>query len=262
MEKEVKSFLREMGIEAEKTNVPLKGLEIDLYDPRRKIGVEIDGEYWHSSIFKKKNYHISKVLLGRKAGVHLVHIYEYEWNTKRRQQKTQGFLKRLFGISTFPLEEFKVQEISFQEGKKFVEENRISLKAPLPSTLYIGGYYKENLVCVGAFYKDMSKERWIMRGIYYSPEEYSFQEEDKILDFFEKKYFDLPTLVAFPSTDKEPEEFLERAGFERTGMTPIGCFYAKSTIAFDGEEIPDGVEIENYFKIYDCGSSVWIKEHR
>lgn len=38
----------------------LRGKEIDLYYPDNKLGVEINGDYWHSDIFKHPKYHQEK----------------------------------------------------------------------------------------------------------------------------------------------------------------------------------------------------------
>ena len=34
--------------------------EIDIYLPKLKIGFEFNGLYWHSDLYKDKNYHLNK----------------------------------------------------------------------------------------------------------------------------------------------------------------------------------------------------------
>ena len=61
-ELELKNWLIEQGFNVKKTNDTL--YEIDIYLPDYKLGIEYNGEYWHSSTFKNKNYHFT---------VHLYH---------------------------------------------------------------------------------------------------------------------------------------------------------------------------------------------
>ena len=58
----------------------LAGLEIDIYLPDYKLGIEFNGDYYHSSAFKDKYYHQHKSLLAISKGINLVHIWEHEWN--------------------------------------------------------------------------------------------------------------------------------------------------------------------------------------
>ena len=55
-------------------------IEIDIYIPALKLGIEYNGIYWHSTkCIKDKNYHINKTMIARKAGIKLIHIFEDQW---------------------------------------------------------------------------------------------------------------------------------------------------------------------------------------
>lgn len=58
----------------------LNGLEIDIYLPEYKFGIEFNGDYWHSTEFKDELYHQQKSLNALKKNVFIYTIYEYEWN--------------------------------------------------------------------------------------------------------------------------------------------------------------------------------------
>jgi len=45
------------------------GLEIDIYLPELKIGFEFNGLYWHSELFKDKNYHLDKTKYFKEKGI-------------------------------------------------------------------------------------------------------------------------------------------------------------------------------------------------
>lgn len=76
------NFLKTLGV----SNIELHnraildGLEIDIYLPDYKLGIEFNGDYYHSSAFKDKYYHQHKSLLAINKGINLIHIWEHEWN--------------------------------------------------------------------------------------------------------------------------------------------------------------------------------------
>ena len=55
------------------------GQELDIYIPELKLAVEINGTYWHSSIYKSEDYHQKKSLECISKGINLIHIFEYDW---------------------------------------------------------------------------------------------------------------------------------------------------------------------------------------
>ena len=57
----------------------LNGKELDVYIPSNNLAIEINGLYWHSDVFKDKDYHINKTKLCQSKGVKLIHIFEDEW---------------------------------------------------------------------------------------------------------------------------------------------------------------------------------------
>ena len=61
------------------------GLEIDIYLPELKIGFEFNGLYWHSELFKDKNYHLDKTKYFKENGIRIIHVCAYrDWETDRK----------------------------------------------------------------------------------------------------------------------------------------------------------------------------------
>lgn len=56
--------------------------ELDLYYSDAKIAIEYNGDYWHSTLFKHKDYHYNKFITCLNNGILLVSIFESEWATK------------------------------------------------------------------------------------------------------------------------------------------------------------------------------------
>lgn len=70
----------------------LDGLEIDIYFPDLKKGIEVNGEWFHSNLGGRsrvekygsmKNYHIHKRELALSKGVDLVFVWEFDWRDHR-----------------------------------------------------------------------------------------------------------------------------------------------------------------------------------
>lgn len=71
----------------------LCGRELDIYIPNLKVAIEFNGNYWHSEIFKDKYYHQTKTLQCINHGIHLIHIFEYEWENKEYRYKLERYIE-------------------------------------------------------------------------------------------------------------------------------------------------------------------------
>jgi hypothetical protein len=73
--------------------------EIDIYLPNKKIGIEIDGIYWHSELSGKKarSYHINKTKFFKNFDINVLHIWDIEWNNKK--EIIQSIIMNKLGLS-------------------------------------------------------------------------------------------------------------------------------------------------------------------
>ncbi len=74
--------------------------EIDIYIPGKKLAIEINGDYWHSSLFKDKIYHQEKTIACAKQGIRLIHIFEYEWLNENTREKLLHMLESIINPSS------------------------------------------------------------------------------------------------------------------------------------------------------------------
>jgi hypothetical protein len=58
----------------------LNGKELDLFYPEKKIAVEFNGDYWHSSKYKSVTYHYDKFIQCNDNDILLVSIFERHWH--------------------------------------------------------------------------------------------------------------------------------------------------------------------------------------
>lgn len=82
-ETKIENFLKEKGIRfVKKDRQIIKPFEIDIFCPDIKIGIEYNGDYWHSSQFKRRGYHKYKSCRAAKEGVFLYQIFEFRYKEK------------------------------------------------------------------------------------------------------------------------------------------------------------------------------------
>ena len=75
--------------------------ELDIYIPNKKVAIECNGIYWHSTKnIKDKNYHYNKSKLCEEKGIRLIHIFEYEWNNERQRPILEDIIKNAIGVNT------------------------------------------------------------------------------------------------------------------------------------------------------------------
>lgn len=57
--------------------------ELDFYCPEHNIAIETNGAYWHSDLFKDKEYHHKKYKLCKDAGIQLLQLWDSDINNKQ-----------------------------------------------------------------------------------------------------------------------------------------------------------------------------------
>ena len=159
-ENDVINWLKKLNLNIiENDRIQIAPLELDIYLPDYKLAIEFDGIYWHSDLFKDKNYHLNKTKLCKEKGIQLIHIFENEWINKQDIVKSiilaklGKFERRIFARKC------KIKEISNNEYKEFVELNHI--QGYVPAKYRIGLFYQDELVQICSFGKSRFKKNEI-----------------------------------------------------------------------------------------------------
>ncbi len=153
-EKEIKDYLGGLGVAVAKDRTQLDGLEIDLYDQDRRVGIEFNGTYWHSiSMIGDIGYHFKKSKLAESRNIRLIHIYEYEWNDPKKRPLIESLLRISFGKVGEKIYARKcvIREITNKEAKPFNEQNH--LQGHRNAQVSYGLFYKGKLVQLMSFSK-------------------------------------------------------------------------------------------------------------
>lgn len=123
--------------------------ELDIYIPNKKVAIEFDGLYWHSTEHQKnKNYHLNKTISCEKKGIRLIHVFEDEWKCK--QDIVKSIISSSLGIYKEKIfaRKCEVKEIDDFIFRKFCNENHI--QGECNSSERLGLFYNGELVqCVG-----------------------------------------------------------------------------------------------------------------
>ena len=121
-EKDVLAYIKSIysGEIIENDRTQLNGKELDIFLPALNLGIEFDGNYWHSLEFKPSEFHQQKSLECKERGIRLIHIFEYEWDNKR--DKIENLIKNALGIfeRTIYARDTVVKEIDSKTYKTFL----------------------------------------------------------------------------------------------------------------------------------------------
>ena len=131
------------------TRKVLGGLEIDIYSPRHKLGIEYDGLYWHSTAVQEDpNYHIKKLNLAESKGITLYNIFETIDNLDIWKSM---ILARLGMARRIPARKCELRSLNYRDVKEFLAENH--LQGSAVSSVQYGLFHAGELVEVMTFAK-------------------------------------------------------------------------------------------------------------
>ena len=101
--------------------------ELDIYIPDYNVAIEYNGTYWHSSLYKDKNYHYDKSKLCEEKGIRLIHIWEYEWENERQRPILENIILSACGKiqNKIYARNCKIEIRESKNMKQFFEENNI-----------------------------------------------------------------------------------------------------------------------------------------
>lgn len=150
---EINDFLTGLDVEIDVNNKRLLGgVEIDIVIHNKKIGIEFNGNMYHSEIFGKKtmNFHLNKTVLMNKINYSLIHITEDEWGLKKELVKNK--LKHILGINNSAkiyARNCKIEIVDKTLKNEFLNKNHI--QGEDRSEIHLGAYYNNVLVALMTF---------------------------------------------------------------------------------------------------------------
>lgn len=142
----------DMKVETKNRKI-LEGKEIDILIPDKNIGIEVNGNYWHSEKYKGKKYHIGKTILAESKGLRLIQIFDDEWNEHEDIVKSK--IRHILGIDSnlqrIYARKCTIKEIDVKVKNEFLNNNHI--QGADRSDIKLGLYYEDILMSVMTFAK-------------------------------------------------------------------------------------------------------------
>ena len=238
-------------------------LEIDIYCPDYKVGIELDGLYWHSEINGEKsvNYHKNKTDKCNNKNIQLIHIFEDEWVNKQKIVKAN--LKHLFNKERYKIsaDKYEIRSVNSELYDKFLEKYHILGKDN--SAIKLGAYYKNRLIAVMSCIKTPNNHIIINRVA----QVFNFAIEDMhkhFIKYIENNYDFSILSIAIDLRWCNGNNYIKN-GFKLVHTTAPSFSYIKGNNTrlirqkFTVEEWKSFKDLE-YDRIWDCGSYLLVKE--
>ena len=258
--------------------------ELDIYIPSKKIAIECNGVFYHSSqVIHSYKQHEEKWKLCKDKGIQLLTLWE-DW-IKNKPDIVKSIIINKLGLckNTVFARKCKIQEISSNECEKFLNENHI--QGACKSGIRLGLTYNNELLSIMTFNKKRGmmgdknriKDEWELSRFCNKLGVHIPGAASKLLSYF-KTHYQWTSIYSFSSNDISDGNLYNVLGFENIGGINHCYWYvdkdmhryhrshfSKNNIVKMGiKENKEGwTENEvtqelNLFKIYDSGQQKWI----
>ncbi|QPB12320.1 hypothetical protein [Providencia phage PSTCR6] len=158
MEKELVTFVKQYASINENDKSIIPPYELDIYIPEKKLAIEFNGLYWHSSGTcendkEKSEYHLMKTEMCESNGIHLLHIFENEWADPIKKEIWKSVIRHKLGLSKkIYARKCELKTISSSEANIFCERNHLQGKCH-GIKIALGLFYNNELVQIATFGK-------------------------------------------------------------------------------------------------------------
>jgi very-short-patch-repair endonuclease len=253
--------------------------EIDIYIPEFKLGIEINGIYWHSFNAGGKDhmYHESKRLLCESQGILLLQFWDSEIIEKFDIIMSMIF-SRMNLNTRIPARKTIIQEVSNDVKRKFLDENHIQGRCE--SSIDYGLFYNNELVSLMTFGKSRfskvpyellrfcnKKFHGVIGGAGKLLKHFINNHNDSVISYSDSRYSDgglYKTLGFQLKTVNRPQYYYTKDYYNLESRMK----YQKKYIKCLYPDIYDSslTEFDNmlkigYDRIYGCSIKTWIKEY-
>ena len=280
-EKELLTFIKSFNINyiIENNRTVLNNKELDIYIPDHKLVIEFNGLYYHSELYKPKNYHLNKTIECQKKGIKLIHIFEDEWMYK--PDIVKSIIRNKLGLINNRIYARKciIKEIDNKLCRNFLNNNHI--QGNVNSKIKLGLFYDNELVSIMTFNK---ARKSISNDINNSYELNRFCNKinhsiiggvSKLLKYFIRNY-NPKQIISYADRRYSNGNLYKTLGFERVHDTKPNYQYFKNNElaryhrfnfrkdklikdGYDRNKTEHEIMIERgYYRIYDCGNIKYI----
>lgn len=242
--------------------------QLDFYIPEKNLAIEFNGDFWHSvNTGRDPKYHLNKTKLCQEKGIQLIHVFEYEWNSKKNILKS--IISSALGIyeNRIYARKCEVKEVDSREARQFLEENH--LQGFISSKYRIGLYFENQLVQILCFGNSRFKKEEIelLRMC--------TRKNTQVIGGFSKllKHSKINEFVSYVDLSKFSAESYLKNGFKLIGQSGPNYKYLQGENIlnrfntqkhklqkllgdnFDNSKTESqNMQDAGWYKVYDCGN--------
>ena len=248
-------------------------LEIDLYNDRLKLGIEFNGNYWHSDKNKEKNYHQNKTIKALEKGIFIYHIFEYEWQDILKRKIIISQLTNLIGNNQYKIFARKcdIRNVSFEECCQFLNENHLQGKDQ--SSIRYGLFYEDQIVAIMTFCKPRFNKNydWELSRYCCKCNYTVIGAASKLFKYFLKN--NKGSIISYSNNAKTKGNMYNRLGFTFEKITTPNYVWIRGDETLSryqtqkhllkeffnlGNTENEIMYNRGFLKVYDCGNKVWV----
>ena len=248
--------------------------EIDIYLPDYNFAIEHDGIYFHNEINKIKNYHLMKTDKCNEKGIQLFHVFEDEWVNKEDIVKSMILNKIGKTKNKIFARKCEIKDVQFDEVKTFLDFNHI--QGRVKSNINIGLYYNNELVSLMCFNKSRFNKNydWELSRFCNKLNTTVIGGASKLFKHFTRNYNG--SIISYSDLRYSNGKLYETLEFKHLKTNPPNYSYVRGQkrirkehfrkhklkkIFDDYSDEKTEVQMMNehgYYRIFDCGTKVWI----
>ena len=253
------------------------GIELDIYIPSKKLAIEFNGLYWHSELYKNKNFHLNKTKICQDNDIQLIHIWEDDWLYKTEIIKSiisnrLGIIqKRIFARKC------QIKIVKNSEKDDFLENNHIQGKCV--SSINLGLFHDDEMVSLMTFGKRSinGKEEFELLRFCNKIDNVIVGSASKLFKYFVEN-FNFESITSFADISQFGGGLYKKLGFEYIhrsepnywwivdGIRHHRFNYNKKRLVKEGfDSSKTEVEImysRGYFRVFGCGQDKYVYKKR
>lgn len=163
-ELEILTFIQQYYPNARKMRK--EGHELDIFIPEINLGIEHNGLYRHSELFKSDDYHLNKTKYFANLGIRVIHIWGHEWKDKKEQVKS--FLLSAIGKNQHKIGARKCRIVWSNDKEEIRKAHRLlnftHIQGSVSSTKYVTNvYYQDEHLATATFGKHhRNSKEWVL----------------------------------------------------------------------------------------------------
>lgn len=138
-------YIESLGLKIERNKRGLVGrYEVDIWIPSLNIGIDYNGLYWHSELYKDKYYHQRKYLAFKENNIRFIQIWEHQW-LFQRQLILQMLKTKLVGSDfRYYARNLEMRKTNVEIVRPFLDKNH--LQGFVGGSVYYGLFNGDELV--------------------------------------------------------------------------------------------------------------------